>query len=127
MISLQWLGQHDISSEFAHAHQDRFGFQLPAHLIELVTARVWAYQDIQPPAWSKVQTGAAAQPITHAQVENYSCSVPVFKRKHLVRQQQLMGPSIVLDEAGTFFIGAGWCATVDLYGHLHLQTTTDHR
>ena len=127
VISIPWLGQHDIAAEFTRAHLARFGFQLQSHSIELVTARVWAYQDIEPLPLNKIRGGPEEPPIAHTQVVNCPSSVPVFTRNNLVYQQILLGPSIILDESGTSFISAGWHATVDQYGHLHLQTATDHR
>ena len=69
VISMQWLDRHHIADEFTQAHQARYGFQLQSHPIELVTARVWAYQDIESPPLRKIELKSKAQPVALTQVD----------------------------------------------------------
>ena len=119
-ISLPWSASEQIVHEFARAHQQRYGFQLQ-HPIEVVTARVWAVQDVHAPQLQKIATRKPAQAVRQVEVAAYQELVPVFHRKQLAAGQNLSGPSILLDDFGTLFIAHDWQGTVDEYGHLHLR------
>lgn len=124
-ISIEWIGTNNLMLEFSQAHQDRFGFQLLDHVVELVTIRVWAYQDIASPPVTKTPVGVEEEPLEFEQVAGYSLPTPVFNRTVLVRGQQIVGPAIVLEESATLFICAGWRAVVEAEGHIYLQRGAD--
>ena len=123
-ISIAWSEDGDIAAKFATAHQQRFGFQLDGHSIELVTVRVWVYQDAEAPQFAPLAVTENAQPLALVDVIDSPRPVPVFTRATLARGQKLTGPTIVLDDFGTIFIARGWQAQVDKFGHVHLHRTT---
>lgn len=127
VISIAWQGALDPVVAFSQAHQDRFGFQLRAHAIELVTARVWAYQDVPSPDIPHMPELAAAKPIELVPVEGCTQPCPVFNRAELARGQQIEGPAILVEAAATLFIGSKWRATVEAQGHIYLRRDTDYQ
>ena len=124
-ISIEWSREANIVEQFLQAHYKRYGFKLAAGLIELVTARVWGYQDVEQPMMQTIKSGHAAQPIDSNQVFGVAHAVPVFQREDFVAGQLISGPCIVLDESGTIYICEAWHGNVDTYGHLHLQKETN--
>ncbi|MFK7794089.1 MAG: hydantoinase/oxoprolinase family protein [Gammaproteobacteria bacterium] len=124
VISLQWPGE-DIKTEFQTAHEQRYGFSLEQENIELVTLRVWAYQDTPELTPTLIKQGTAAEPIEFTVVAGIDTPVPVYSRRQLVGDQVLTGPCIVLDDSGTLYVEKAWHAKVTEYGHIHLQLYAD--
>jgi N-methylhydantoinase A len=124
VTSLQWSGE-DIDMQFQQAHQQRFGFNLAIDNIELVTARVWAYQDSPRLAPILIKQGTPASPTDLTTVAGIETPVPVYQRHELVSGQALTSPCIILDDSGTIFIEQHWQANVTEQGHIHLQLHTD--
>lgn len=125
VISLQWFGE-DIGTQFQTAHQQRYGFSLAKDNIELVTARVWAYQDIPELAQITIKQGTPAEPTDFTSVSNIEAPVPVYLRRELVSGQALISPCIILDDSGTFYVEKAWQAKVTEHGHIHLQLYADY-
>ena len=125
-ISIAWSLDIDLRAVFSRAHQARFGFCLPDNqAIELVTARVWAFQDVpqvELPALATVSPGA---PLEFVEVAACPDPVPVYSRANLAIGQQIVGPAIVIEDSATLFIGTGWSATVERQGHIYLGKATD--
>ncbi len=125
VISLQW-SEEDIPSRFQEAHQQRYGFSLADNIIELVTVRVWAYQDIPELTSMPARRGRPARPVEFASVADIESPVPVYLRDELVSSQVLTGPCIVLDDSGTLYVEGDWQAVVTEHGHIHLQLTAGY-
>ena len=124
-ISVEWHGENEIEQQFQQAHFKRFGFNHAADTIELVTARVWVYHDVEKPLMPILEPGRAAEPIGKTRVENVGCDVPIYQRRNLVAGQDISGPCIILDQSGTIYVTESWNGEVDNYGHIHLQKTTN--
>ena len=125
VISLEWHGQDDIACRFQQAHKSRFGFALAEENIELVTVRVWLYQDIQPPSLPEIAKGKKAEPIDYAPLGELKKSAPVFLRESMVQQQEIQGPCIILDSSETLYIASNWRGEVTPKGHIYLQLYAD--
>ena len=123
-ISLSW-NDKDLVEQFSRAHKRRYGFVLDEQAIELVTLRVWVYQDMPQPEFSDIQHGPPAAAIDFVLATDGLKQIPVFMRQDLVCEQVIQGPSILLDDASTFFIEAGWQGRVLKHGHIRLQMQTD--
>ena len=125
-ITQEWTAFECIAREFTHSHQSQFGYHLPSYPIEVVTVRVWAYQDVETPLPQQaVTTGREATAINYTQIVGYSDPVPVFRRDQLVFQQLIHGPAVILDTSSTQFITENWKAEIHESGHIYLQKTTD--
>jgi N-methylhydantoinase A len=124
-IRLVWDQDHDIPTEFERAHQQRYGFSLSGHAIELVTLRVWVYQDVAQPEFESIHHQQSAEAIDYCQVVGEPKPVPVFLRADLASGQFIQGPCVILDDSGTLYIESFWQGTVTQHGHIHLQMTTD--
>lgn len=124
-ISLAWDECKDISNSFGQAHQQRYGFMLAEHPIELVTLRVWVYQDVPQPELDRLENSKPALPIDHCQIDGEADAVPILLRAQLASGQQIHGPSVILEDSGTLFIASGWNGEVTEYGHIRLQMDTD--
>ena len=106
--------------------KNRFGYTLEENIIELVTIRVWVYQDREALTLPEIASGTFAEPIKFVQIADINDQVPVYDRNSLVKDQQLSGPCIVIDDSGTLYIDIKWAGKVCVHGHIHLQMTTDH-
>ena len=126
VISLLWSGE-DIVSQFQQAHQQRFGFSLTKENIELVTARVWAYQDASELEPIPVKQGKPAAANEYTKVMGIETPVPVYLRDQLVSGQALSSPCIVLDNSGTIFVEQGWQGKVTEHGHIYLQLNAGYQ
>ena len=123
-ISVEWRGENEIEQQFQQAHFKRFGFNLDADSIELVTLRVWVYQDVAQPVMPTIESGVAGEPVGESKLDDMGCNVPVYQRRDFVAGQVICGPCIVLDHSGTIYIAEGWHGQADIYGHIHLQKET---
>ena len=123
ILSESWEG---VDVQFQQAHQKRFGFNLPIDKIELVTARVWAYQDVPELGSMPMPQGAPASPSKFTNIVGTQNPVAVYMRHELVWDQTLDSPCIVLDDSSTIYVEKGWQANVTEHGHIYLQLHTDH-
>jgi N-methylhydantoinase A len=124
VISLQWSSE-GIDTQFQQAHYQRYGFNLSIDNIELVMARVWAYQDAPALEPIPVKRGKPACPMDFTAVAGKEKPVPVYLRHELVSGQVLCSPCIILDDSGTIYVEQGWLANVTEHGHIHLQLHAD--
>ena len=124
-ISIEWHQDKNLEDTFQEAHKTRFGYLLEKNIIELVTIRVWVYQDKEEFVLPEIMSGTAAKPINYVQVASVNGQVPVYERNSLVQDQPLTGPCIVIEDSGTLFIDVHWSGKVCTYGHIHLQLSTD--
>ena len=124
-ISLEWSPNKNLIEEFQSEHKQRFGYTLCDSEIELVTARIWAYQDKEEIVLPQIASGKSAAPINQVKVARCEGQVPVYERNLFVQGQILSGPCIVIDDSATLFIDQNWAGKVCRQGHIHLQLTTD--
>ena len=125
-ISIAWSPDIALSEAFSQLHQSRFGFRLPDNqAIELVTARVWVFQDVPHVELPALEATSPGAPLELVEVTGCLGPVPVFRRTNLAAGQQLAGPAIVVEESSTLFISTDWLATVQRQGHIYLSRATD--
>lgn len=123
MLSV-WSGG-EVEAQFQEAHEQRFGFSLKKDNIELVTARVWAYQDAPELEPMAIKQGSPAKPTDFTTLTDMKKPVPVYLRHQLVSGQALSSPCIVVDDSGTIYVQPGWQANVTKQGHINLQMPAD--
>jgi N-methylhydantoinase A len=104
---------HDWASAFHRAHADRYGFDRPSAVLELVTARVHAVgPGLATPRGAG--TPATAVPIAGGKVRFRGDVVPVraAARSALDVGATLDGPAIIHEYSATFWLPPGWRAEV---------------
>ncbi|HXF97534.1 MAG TPA: hydantoinase/oxoprolinase family protein [Gaiellaceae bacterium] len=113
-----------LPERFAAAHLDRYGHNNPGEGVECVNLRVTALgrvgkvrrrsldrQSGRPtPAWSE-----------RTWLDERWCETPVYWRESLGAGATLAGPAIVLEDACTTVVPAGWGGKVSSHGHLILE------
>jgi N-methylhydantoinase A len=104
---------HDWASAFHRAHADRYGFDRPSAVLELVTARVHAAgPGLATPRGAGTPATAAA--IAEARVRFRGDVVPAraMARSALDVGATLDGPAIIHEYSATFWLPPGWRAEV---------------
>lgn len=124
-IRIPWPQSMNITHEFESIHNQRYGFKLNQHPIELVTLRLWAYQDVPQVELQAIDEGTYCQPIDYCEVAGEAVDVPIYLRKDLSAGQLIQGPCIIMEQTGTFFVEFGWSGKVTKHGHIRLYLTTD--
>jgi len=124
-IRIPWKQTINVTHEFESIHYQRYGFKLNQHPIELVTLRLWAYQDVPDIELEVMSNIVDGQPLNYCKVAGESDEVPIFLRANLSMQQSIQGPCIILEQTGTFFVESDWCGEITEHGHIRLYLTTD--
>lgn len=122
-ISLLWC--EDLLTQFQREHEKRFGYCLSVELIELVTLKVWAYHDRPALQLEGVNQGMPAQAVDYVCLYEEDTPVPLYLRGQLVAGQAVIGPCIILDDAGTHYVEKLWRGRITPEGHIHLQMQED--
>jgi N-methylhydantoinase A len=109
---------------FAAAHEEAYGFALPATDVELVTVRARGVRPVEAalPAPPPPALGAAParRPV---RLDGERRAVPVVERAALVAGDRLAAPAIVEQEDATIVLRPGWAGRVVAGGSLVLERT----
>ena len=117
----------DWRAAFSQEHERRFGYVRDGHAIELVTARVRC-RGRSAPADPEEAVDADRQPPSPESRREESVffrdlgrvSTPVYDRESLTPGCEIEGPAIVLEDAGTIVVEAGFRLRVGAAGVLEL-------
>ncbi|MSP61828.1 MAG: hydantoinase/oxoprolinase family protein [Myxococcales bacterium] len=110
-IELPARGPFDVVAAFHDAHRRRFGFSSPARPVERVALRVHARGLTAP-----------VPPLTQAiEPGDPRIGDRLLLRARLRPGATVDGPALIVDHSATVHVAAGWRATVDGDGALHLQ------
>ncbi|MCG8591304.1 MAG: 5-oxoprolinase, partial [Proteobacteria bacterium] len=116
----------DWQAAFAREHQRRFGYTRAGRPVEIATARVRARAGDATPsaAESPAAPSADPTPLRHEHVwfpDAGRVDAPVYERHALQPGHTLAGPALILEEAGTVVLDAGFRLHVEAGGRLRLQ------
>jgi N-methylhydantoinase A len=118
-----------LPAAFAQRHAAMYGHADPRETVEIVTARVSAFGDLERHVPEPVARGSARPPADARVSERRAlvhglarpARVTVYRRERLRARNVLAGPAIVEQMDSTTVIGRGQRATVDEEGNLWLR------
>jgi N-methylhydantoinase A len=125
-LTVPWQADFDLLRKaFENAHAERYGFDDPDAVLEIVTARVSAVVDApgadRPPA-RIVDGGVAPEPTGERSVrfgaDRYAC--PVYGRDSLPAGIALRGPLVIEQLDSTIVVAPGQTCRHDTFGFLHI-------
>ena len=119
-MTVPWTRVDEAASAFSKEHQARYGHSLDLR-VELVNIRCELTARRTAVQLPTLPHRPAAPPRTTVVTLEHP-AVAVFERNALCVDQRIDGPALVVETMATTFVDAGWQATVDLWGHLHLAT-----
>ena len=113
-------------SDFEAAHRRRFGFVARERGLVIESLAVEAVGEtdfgIDPETDSPMPE---QDPPVHERVGMYSDGqwrdIPLYLRAHLLPEQVLEGPAIIIEPTGTIVVEQGWRGTLNRRGHLVLE------
>ena len=116
---------NDPVAAFHAAHEERFGWNLPDHEVQLVhaRARVTAPAPMRTEERVAQDSGVAVTPLTHqtATFDDDEWDTPIVARSSLGLNTVLEGPTIVVEPTGTTIVRPGFTARVVPSGGILLQ------
>lgn len=113
-----------LPQEFALAHESRYGHSNPGEAVEFVNLRMAAFGRIERPKRRPLPEsdgGTTAIAVGRAWFGGNWMDVDIFRRGTLGRDDRIIGPAIVLEDACTSLVLPGWNAAVSTRGHLLLS------
>ena len=116
-----------LPTEFALAHEARYGHSNPDEAVEFVNLRFSARGRIERPPRQRLAEGAgepAAIDTANAWFGGSWEPVQIFGRSDLAARHRIAGPAIVMEEACTTLVQPGWQAEVSTHGHMLLSHTS---
>lgn len=126
-LTVVWTpGNQAVSGLFQAAHQQRYGYRLPAgEMIEVVTLRVTAVTPVVPPGIPQESIGlpdASAAVLGQKPVwfRQQPQNATLYNRDKLRPGHQFSGPAIVFQYDTTLVVPPDWEAAVDSYHNLIL-------
>ena len=117
-LNIAWSNLEQAKKQFEDIYQDRYGQLLPVQL-ELLAIRLKANTSVPKPELSnyKPQTD---NDLCYQTVHGVPEPVPIIKRFSLEPDKTVQGPAIIIDEASTVWLEAGWSGKTDPIGNLLL-------
>ncbi|MGC9444335.1 MAG: hydantoinase/oxoprolinase family protein [Candidatus Methanospirareceae archaeon] len=130
-VDMRYLGQSyelnvdfttvaDARARFHQEHQKRYGYAMPAEVVELVTIRLRVLVPRSKPVPRPVPAGTAGKPETYRAVlfEVGWQRTPIFRRETLSAHVELEGPAIITATDSTTVVPPDSQFTVDDYGNI---------
>jgi N-methylhydantoinase A len=120
----------DWQRQFHAAHEQRFGYAMPAAVVEAVTLRVEALAPgnalpvpVLSRAGSSAGNAADAAKAQAARVvyDGVRLDALRYERERLLHGHELAGPALVLEETAAFWLPPGWRAAVAADGSLIVE------
>jgi len=111
---------------FHSAHRDRFNFDIPGEIIELISVKLTAVAVTESPNLPKLQkSDSKAVPASSRQVtfDNGPHETNVYNRSELFSGQSFQGPAVIEEPASVTVIRPEHNVRIDDYGHLIITTT----
>ncbi|GLQ06888.1 hydantoinase B/oxoprolinase family protein [Sneathiella chinensis] len=115
-----------MKEEFEQAHKQRFGFiaENRGLIIEAVSVEAVGLTDsVEDPEVASDAAPADLEPVDTVSMYtgNDRKMVPLYNRDHMVPNQKIPGPAILIEKTGTIIIEQGWQATLNARMHLVLD------
>ena len=115
-----------LADHFHRQHGQRFGYDQPEEIVELVNVRLSVTRPAPPPSLARVP--AATDPVAAAVVgrrtvwfEGGPVETLLYDRSLLKNGHQLMGPAVIFQYDTTTVIPPNWQSMVDPFGNLVLN------
>jgi len=131
LASISSAGVRGLRGAFGQRHAAMYGHADPREAVEIVTARVSAFGDLERHEPERLARGTRTPPedarvgdrraMVHGLVRPQP--IPVYRREPLRSRNLLEGPAIVEQMDSTVVIGRGQRATVDEEGSLWLRAS----
>jgi N-methylhydantoinase A len=122
-----WVTEGNLASvraAFHRRHAAIYDFSDAAAPVQIVNLRLVIAGATEPPVFIE-QAAVAGAPLFERLVDVWhdgaSCPMPLYIRENLVHGHRFQGPAVVAQEDTTVCIPAGYGASVDAHGNLHLQ------
>jgi 5-oxoprolinase (ATP-hydrolysing) len=113
-----------VLARFHEHHHDFYGYSFPAAPVELIHFNVSAVGEVEPPAFSDLDPGPAAEPASHRTVTfaaGVASRTPVHRRDALPAGCTLHGPAVIEEPDSTILVPPGHRCTVTGKGLLVLE------
>jgi N-methylhydantoinase A len=111
-----------LAAKFHRIHRQRYGHAADHECPEVVTTRVTAVISQRPPdsVFHPPEEEASGEERV-IDVDGTARSVHFYERHQFGRAQVITGPAVIEEEASTVWLPPKWVASLDLFGHLHLE------
>jgi N-methylhydantoinase A len=112
----------NLAAKFHRIHRQRYGHAADHECPEVVTTRVTAVISQRPPdsVFHPPEEEASGEERV-IDVDGTARSVHFYERHQIGRAQVITGPAVIEEEASTVWLPPKWVASLDLFGHLHLE------
>ncbi len=115
---------------FEKEHQSRFGFIAQNRLLRIEAISVEAVGSTGAINDDAMEAFAGTVgPIDHVSMycEGDWSTVPLFDRDQMSVESTVNGPAIIIETTGTNIVEPGWSGSINAFGHLILERTTQRR
>jgi N-methylhydantoinase A len=121
-LEIPWTGKDDITGNFHHEHERRYGYSQPHNPIEIVSARLRSRGLVD-----RIETARAKRVRAHQPQSDYYATVTfsegdkktaVYKRENLGAGAQLQSPCIITEYSSTTLVPPRANASVDAFGNI---------
>ncbi len=112
-----------LTAAFHRRHRERYGYDLPDRPVEMVSARLEAFEGranqpgARPPARARRRRRDRSRPVYLAPRDGL-VQVPVVDRWALGPRSRVDGPAVIEQADATTYVPPGWVARPDPYGNL---------
>ena len=115
----------EIAERFHAAHAQRYGYDVREEAVEIVTARIDAVAELEPPVPPVREPARNAQPASRdVWLDGKRVETRVLQRASLSEDDDLEGPVLIEQYDTCTFVAHGWRARVAA-GMLHLERSGD--
>jgi N-methylhydantoinase A len=120
-----WLDPGELRTEFARAHERRYGYSDDSAEVELVNIRasVWGPSPSLRPRAPRGPS-AAAEEVREVVFDGRPLATTIV-RGELAPGTRLAGPALCALPEATLLVAPGWSGEVDAYGTVHLRRVQD--
>ncbi|WP_168588382.1 hydantoinase/oxoprolinase family protein [Saccharopolyspora sp. ASAGF58] len=129
-VESTWLGEPDaltggVERAFRALHDRMYGPRTQYSVLEIVTLRARGTVTVAKPKLPLLEARAEAAPLGTRDVYFASgvAQTQLYDRLQIANGQRIPGPALVLEWGTTTLVPAGWSATHDESGNLHLTST----
>jgi N-methylhydantoinase A len=135
-VSVPWALHEDpavvlasLPAAFAAAHLERYGHNNPGEDVECVNLRLAAFGRLGAVPATAIGNGRAADPVASSRTwfGGDWHDTPVYRRPDLGAGSAVAGPAILIEDACTVAVPAGWSGVVSERGHLTLRSEANGR
>ena len=111
--------------DFNAAHNERFGFNIPGEVIELVNFSITGVQETAKPRIPPRESSTLAPiPIQYRSVmfDSGRQHTPIFRREDLMASQTILGPAVIEEDVSVLCVNPGQRVRMDGFANLIITT-----